>query len=651
MSNLIETLASYVPSQIVGDLARNPAAIAEAKSEQFLAAVLFADISGFTALTERLAQQGPAGAEELTHLINAYFTQLIELITTHGGDVVKFAGDALIALWPVSEKKGLFHPSLPVAVHRATQCSVLVQEKLDAYPVADGVQLSLKITLGAGEILTMHLGGEGEHWEYLVTGAPLIQVGLAGEHANPGDIILSPEAWELVGDQCRGTYLPFKPLKGDSTLFIPSIENQVGPTRLHTLKQHQPLPIFELPALEAIPETSLRAYIPEAILNRVAAGQVGWLAELRQATIIFVNLPDLNYEMPLRQAQTIMQTLQRVVHNYEGSVNKLSVDDKGVTLIAAFGLPPLSHEDDAIRAVQTALDIQSELRQMGLRSAVGVTTGRVFCGSVGSDTRREYTVIGDVVNLSARLMQAAPGDILCDAATYRAAQESAALELMLGVDLDGSGEIGDVPRFETLPPLQVKGKANAVQVYRPRSNERMTVESRILDDEMVGRSSERTLIDDRLTALQSGQSGVMIIEGEAGIGKSRLVRYLLQQAQAFGVQSLVGVGNSIDQSPYHAWRPIFKQLFQLGPLTGDSLMHRTQILSQLEQEFNIPLSKAGPNSSDLGWARLIPLLEPIFPLDWPENEITAQMTAQVRADNTLELRTYLLRQAGTRNEA
>ena len=107
MSDLIETLTSYVPTLISRRLAIDPMPIDSPASERFAAAVLFADISGFTALTERLAQQGPAGAEELTHLLNTYFDRLINLITAHGGDVVKFAGDALIALWPAASESWL----------------------------------------------------------------------------------------------------------------------------------------------------------------------------------------------------------------------------------------------------------------------------------------------------------------------------------------------------------------------------------------------------------------------------------------------------------------------------------------------------------------------------------------------------------------
>ena len=79
MSDLIETLASYVPTLITRRLADDPTPISQPVSERFLAAVLFADISGFTALTEQLAQRGPVGAEELTNLLNAYFDQLIDL--------------------------------------------------------------------------------------------------------------------------------------------------------------------------------------------------------------------------------------------------------------------------------------------------------------------------------------------------------------------------------------------------------------------------------------------------------------------------------------------------------------------------------------------------------------------------------------------
>src|SRR4051812_19749317 len=98
MTASIEVLASYVPDMIRRRLVARGADLPEV-IERHPAAVLLIDISGFTRLTERLAERGPAGLEALTGVLNTYFDGLIERISEHGGDVVKMAGDALIAVW------------------------------------------------------------------------------------------------------------------------------------------------------------------------------------------------------------------------------------------------------------------------------------------------------------------------------------------------------------------------------------------------------------------------------------------------------------------------------------------------------------------------------------------------------------------------
>jgi class 3 adenylate cyclase len=117
MSSYLESLASFAPQLILRRANQDPKGITAATVVQFPSAVLFADISGFTALTERLAARGPAGAEDLTELLNLYFGQMIDLIGEHGGDVVKFAGDALVALWPSPDEAGV--AILLNALHRA----------------------------------------------------------------------------------------------------------------------------------------------------------------------------------------------------------------------------------------------------------------------------------------------------------------------------------------------------------------------------------------------------------------------------------------------------------------------------------------------------------------------------------------------------
>ncbi len=582
---LSETLVSYVPALILRRFVTNPTPLTAPEMVRFPAAVLFADITGFTNLTERLAHYGPVGTEQLTNVLNGYFEQLIALILDHNGDIVKFAGDALVAIWATPAMQ----EDLATVTQRAAQCALAVQAKLQGSRAVEGVSLSLRIGIGAGEVAAVHLGGLFARWELLLAGTPISQIGAAEHQARPGDVVLSPEAWTQVHERCTGTLL------------------KRGNVRLEEM--HQGLPLCSLVPLRPPSADGVWAYLPSAIRARLAAGQSDWLAELRTVSVLFVNLPDLKHITPnvLEQTQRVMCTLQAALYHYEGSINKLSVDEKGITLVAALGLPPLAHEDDAVRGIQAAQRMQAELRTLRVRNAIGVTTGRVYCGEIGSARRREYTLIGDVVNLAARLMQAAPDGLLCDATTYQAAQERF--------------------QFEALPPLKLKGKAEPVAVYRPMGQAAASGAT----DALFGRAAERAVLTERLAQLRAGEKGVVVLEGEAGIGKSRLVADLAAQGRARDMTVLQGAGDAVEKTtPYHAWRPVFTQLLGLSGMT-DAPQRRAQVLKGLQAEREL--------------LRLAPLLNDVLPLDLPDDELTSQMTGQVRADNTHEILLGLLQRS------
>ncbi|HEU5098812.1 MAG TPA: tetratricopeptide repeat protein [Roseiflexaceae bacterium] len=671
MPTTLDTLSSYLPAAVARHHGGAPAPDSPSR-RPLRAALLFADISGFTALTERLVQRGPAGVEELSRLLNTSFGQILDTIDAHGGDVIKFAGDALLAIWPVDEHsgpgtadqgQGADHKhtatggDLAAATLRAAQCALAINARMSSfYRLIDSAQLTLRTGIAAGDVATVRIGGVFGRWEFLLSGDPLADVAAAEHLAQPSEVVLAPEAWDLVAGACSGTSILDHNLpRRQAGKVTRSAEVDLSPcqpvtlspiyTRLdsiHTPLTPRPAPPPSLPGLDAL----LRSYIPGAVLSRLVAEQPTWLAELRRVTVIFAQLPIGDLAAQLEQAQAVMQALQTALYRFEGSVNKISLDDKGITLVAALGLPPLAHEDDPARGVQAAQAMRRALFDLGLPCAIGVASGRAFCGEIGSRLRREYTMIGDVVNLAARLMQAAastkdegpktkerrsheiegypsslavgPWSILCDEATARAAQPRV--------------------QFEALPPIVVKGKAEPVAIYQPI--ETPTIQAKIeypvgVDPkskvDLVGRVAEQALLAERIGALQRGEGGVTLIEAEAGMGKSRLIEAARDLAAGLRLGALLGEGDPMEQAtPYFAWRGVFSKLLDLGAITSPEARRR-RVLDLLA------------NTDDL--LPLAPLLNAVLPLELPESHATAQLSARARADATRDLLLRLLQRA------
>lgn len=593
----LEDLACYVPALILRRVSGDSGATMAPALERFSAAVLFTDLSGFTALTERLTSHSPAGAEELTRLLDGYFGRLVDIVTSHGGDVVKFAGDGLLALWYGEEP-------LAHLARRAVQCGHEVQRLMtpDSWPAFTSAAppLALRVGVGAGEVTTMHLGGSFGRWELLVTGEALVQASRAETEARPGEVLIARDAWPLVAGACRGQPLPS------------------GAVRLAELNAVLPPRRLQLPAMRPAMAEALRAYLPKAILARLDAGQSAWLAEQRPVTVLFVNVPELQASTPLRDAQALMRALQTALYRYQGSITRLGTDAKGPTLVAALGLPPFAHEDDAERGVRAARDMHRALRELGFAAAIGITSGRALCATVGGLTRREYTMMGAIVNRSARLMQAAatavPGvvPILCDSGTCHGAR----------------GRL----RFDALPPLTLKGVAEPVLVYRPTLDggpgaETVVADRAIKQDQgqaLLGRERELAQISARVDLLvQHGQGGVIIVEGEAGIGKSALLLHTRTLAMQRGAALLHGAGSPVEAPHYHPWRPVVTGLLGHDP-SGTLADAVRRALTTIDA------------------VQLAPLLNAVLPLDLPETPVSAQLVAQLRADRTHDLIVRLL---------
>jgi class 3 adenylate cyclase/tetratricopeptide (TPR) repeat protein len=579
MPHTLAAMLPYIPPGLARALLADPTLAPLV--EQFPAAVLFADISGFTPLTEALAQRGAEGPEEMTRLLNTYFSRLIVAIEAEGGEVVKFSGDALTALFPATAEPAGH------AARRAVQAAAAMHALMDDFatlPTSAGpIALAVKIGIGVGTVHAFRVGGVLERWEYVVAGDPLRQVAEAEHNAAPGETIVSPEAAAVLASPTTPSALPPRPLTA------PQLDPDTN--------------------LRAV-TTALRGFIPGALRAWIGEGLQEWLAELRPMSLLFIGVSGLDYVAPdaLARLHAFLTASQEIIYRYEGSLNKLAVDDKGTILLAMFGAPPLAHADDAARAAQVARDLLVMARAQGLAMAIGVATGPAFTGPVGSAHRREYTVMGDAVNSAARLMAAAgPGDIRCDFATAHDARR--------------------VLAFDTLPPVRLKGKAGLAQVYRPTGPARLQEQA---GTTMVGRQAELARLEAALDDVQAGCQRLLLIEGEAGMGKSRLLEELIGLCHARGLTVLVGAGHSSErQTPYRAWRDVFDAYFELGG---------TEAADERRRLVQAQVAEIAPELIER-----LPLLNDLLSTGFPETPLTAALEIERRYQGREALLIELLR--------
>ena len=297
----------------------------------------------------------------------------------------------------------------------------------------------------------------------------------------------------------------------------------------------QPQPVAEPePA-----KSSIEQYIPAELLAKLESARKrgGMQGERRVVTMLFCDVQGSTAAAeqldPEEWAEIINGAFQQLiepVYLYEGTLARLMGD----AILAFFGAP-IGHEDDPQRAVLAALDILEGIQpyraqvksQWGLdfNVRIGINTGLVVVGEVGSDLRVEYTALGDAVNLAARMEQTAePGTVQITGDTHRL--------------------IAPLFEFEDLGGIEVKGKSEPVRSYRVLSRKEEPGSLRGiegLDSPLVGRDQELGVLTQAIAELRQGRGQIISIMGEAGLGKSRLTAELRRAANSNGAGPGAGI--------------------------------------------------------------------------------------------------------------
>jgi class 3 adenylate cyclase/tetratricopeptide (TPR) repeat protein len=200
----------------------------------------------------------------------------------------------------------------------------------------------------------------------------------------------------------------------------------------------------------------------------------------------------------------LLEQMVDVLLKYEGRVDRFLGDG----LLAVFGVPQ-AHESDPDRAIRAALDIREAAQTLGVEITAGINTGEVYVGGMGSERHQEFTVMGPVVNLAARLQgKAMPGQILVGEATYRHTRRAFEFAPLL---LEVKGIDTPVAGYAVEHPLARPEKVRGIEGLRA---------------ELIGRDEEFAKLRDAFADVLKGRGRMVSLIGEAGLGKSRLVSEL-----------------------------------------------------------------------------------------------------------------------------
>jgi class 3 adenylate cyclase/predicted ATPase len=511
LARLFVSVVPYLPRYLVrAELALRQAPQQLAGGEFLNGALMFSDVSGFTALSERLSVLGREGAEQISDIINRYFGQMMSIIFAHGGDVFKFGGDALLVFFPDGSAPGSL-AALQASWHMQQAMTEFAEVKtsLGAFP------LRMKIALNAGSIFAARVGTSTAR-QFIVTGQEVNATARAESLALAGQILCTPRVYQ----QAAAYMSPAR--------FAPGPAGHVLLTDL-TPRLPDPFLSGPIPLVTTLPDLltaldRLRPYLAPAVLPRLigSPGAPQSSGEHRLVGVLFANflgatelIERSGQADPIGLAEHLNQyftQMQAAIARYDGVINKIDLYDHGDKVLALFGAP-IAHEDDAERTVRAALDMQTAEKDAGplfLSQSIGVNFGVVFAGDMGSPERREYTVMGDDVNLAARLMSAAPqNELLLSDALQR--KVSAFFELA------------------NRGTVKVKGKAQPVPIFSiagRRAQPEPVRGIRGLSSPLVGRAREAQLMHELAQQLHGGRGGILSIIGEAGLGKTRLINEL-----------------------------------------------------------------------------------------------------------------------------
>ena len=579
---LARRLAAYLPVTVTRQIMEKSLP-QPGTARQVSAATLFADMSGFTSMAETLAADGPRGAEALNRTLLITFTALINAIHDAGGAVSHFHGDAMMVYFLDVDGR---------AAARALACARFMQSLMLTSFARMSIKrpgnqestfsLTIKIGVGYGRCLETIVGDPNESLEFVLAGTAVDEAVAAQQEAVSGQVVASRTVLEKAALPVTD---PFRVV--EEVLPVPNA---------------QPLIYWESMGQSALREllTLAPKFIPRALFDRLQNPNAQFIAEHRSVTSLFVRFEGIQFEQLTagQQLQTYYQWACAVAARYGDSnsrVNRVLTGDKGSQLHIIFGAPVAP--DAPVQAMLCALALQAERPSFIAKQQIGVVSGRVFACAVGSQNRREYTIVGSVVNLSSRLTLSCPdGEVYTDALTAVRVQERIELE--------------------KLPPVQFKGKTQPVTIYRAarEKKDRSSIKTRFtrMKRPPFGREAELAQLQQRNDAAFTGEGGVVALYGPFGSEQMPLLAAAVHRWLDAGGIVYTGICQlhfaEVSFAPWKSiWRDIYGLTADMDPQTQIEIVQARagalcddceNILELWGELFGLPVAKGETDPID-----------------------------------------------------
>ena len=409
------------------------------KPEWQYGTMMFTDLAGFTKLMEANSTKGREGAEDLLRQLTKYFSAMIAVISKSGGDLVEFTGDALLVVFPKNDKDD----ETLRAVRAGLRMQRAMKEFAEIQTPSGIVNLKMRIGIHSGRFLTADIGTP-RRMEHVLLGKDVQKAKLTESKGRNERVNLSPAAYERIADQFRyeqGEHITEEGKDKDKYYMlveddlkneelgeyeITPMGRRIASSVLFTRdKQDVFKGITEL--LNSI--EPMASFIPAPVLSLLveSAAQRKIDPDFLQPTIMFVNfiglpeaadraLPGEETKLAISYSKAF-SFINAVVESRGGVLKKVTYHLTGSDIVIYFGVPT-AHTNDELRAASAAVAIREYIMnfkaptigsiQPDIYCQIGINMGPAFVAEVGDPRgRREYNVLGDTVNTTARLMSRA----------------------------------------------------------------------------------------------------------------------------------------------------------------------------------------------------------------------------------------------------